>query len=128
MLRIIKELDLQDGRLNVVTSGMRSFVANLTGKVMIYEKTSEIAILGNHCKGKKHIYASFIACDKESYFGDKDIHSGMVFDANGEVQRTDGVYETVYFAGLQMEDSNPAKSTITFAIPDYELIARLLKM
>ncbi len=128
MLKLIKEMDLQDGRLNVISSGVRSFVANFTGKVEIYEKTTEVAILGSHCKGVKRIYASFIACDKESYFGKREIHSGMVFDASGEVQRTDGVYENIYFAGLRMEDSDPRENTITFEIPDYELIAKLLTM
>ncbi len=127
-MRIIKEMDLQDGQLNVVAAGKRSFIADFTGKVLIYEKIAEVSVLGNHCKGKKHIYASFIACDKESYFGDRNIHSGMVFDASGKVEGSDGVYRNVLFAGMRMEDTDPIESTITFEIPDYELIESLLKM
>ena len=128
MLKLIKELELVDGRLNKVAAGRREFLAEFTGTVEIYEKATEVAILGNRCKGKKTIYASFVACDKESYFGDDNIHSGMVFDASGEVKRSDGVYEDVQFAGLRLEDSDPRDCTLTFEIPDYELIAKLLEM
>lgn len=128
MLKVINKIDLQNLRLGAVSGGVRRNVGKFTGEVKIYEKTTDVPLSGCRCVGIKRMYARLVACDKESYFGSMNIHSGMVFDASGEMERTDGVFETLHFAGLRMEDSDPRESTVTFEIPDYELVRKLEKM
>lgn len=126
MDRLIKTLPCDNGTLSVTSAGQRLPLAKFTGRVEITERTNMIPILGTVQKGAKTIYASFMVCGDLEYqreSGPDYIHSGMIFDAMGDVMG-----ERITFAGMCFEDSDPIANELTFRISDLELVKKLLEL
>ena len=128
MQRIIKRIPLHHGRLAEIAAGRRLLLATFTGEVVIIEERQDVAVLGTYCKGEKRLLASVMLCREAAFQSDRSIHAGKVYEATGDVQRGDGMWEEVFFAGLRFEDSDPVAGTLTFEIPDLELIERLIAL
>lgn len=128
MITIIKTLAIEDALLNVVTAGRRTPLARFTGKIEITENQSMVPVLGRRCKGEKKIYASFILCRDMNYQTEDEFNTGKVYEAVGDVQRSDGTYERLLFSGLRYEDMNPVDGTVTFEVADLELIRKMINM
>lgn len=122
MERLIKSVPVSNGELYEIAAGQRTDLADFTGTIEIWEKTVQVPILGRVQKGPKEIHASFIVCGDLSYHRENiQIHSGKVYEAVGDVEN-----RKLDFAGLRFTDSDPIENTLTFEIPDLELIQKLL--
>lgn len=127
MKTLIKTLNIENAKLNVITAGRRIPLAQFTGRIEIIEEQSNVNILGRICKGTKKIYASFILCNDVVYCSDDEFNSGKVYEAVGEVQGETSC-ERLIFSGLRFEDSDPVSGSIKFEITDLELIRKMLEM
>lgn len=124
-MRLLKTLPLSDGHLSMVSAGRRIPLGAFIGSVEIYEEESHSSILGNPCRGRKRILASFVVCD--NFDLSTEIHSGNVYEAMGDVQGERRM-ERFCFAGLRFEDSDPVEEKLIFEITDLELIRKLMSL
>lgn len=127
MKTLIKTLNIENAKLNVITAGRRILIAQFTGKIEITEEQSHVSILGRICRGTKKIYASFILCNDVVYCSDDEFNSGKVYEAVGDVMG-EASCERLIFSGLRFEDSDPVSGSVKFEITDLELIRKMLEM
>lgn len=124
---LVKELELTEGKMTMIKGGRRTLLMKFDGCIKIFERQNQVSILGRTCKGIKKIYASFVLCDNTESNNLEEVHSGNVYEAVATVRGEDKK-ESLVFAGLRFEDSDPVTGSLTFEVTDLELIQKMLEM
>lgn len=128
MKRLVKTLIGANGRLYNVQNGNRTLLAQCVPKIEIYEEIAYIPALGSGTKViKRHI--SLVLCGELELTQKVDaefFRTVTGFDLSADFQRTDGVFETLFFDALIPEELD-LDGEWTFWLRDNpEVLKRLL--
>lgn len=128
MKRLIKTLTGENGQLYTVQDGNRVLLARCTPKLEIYEEAEPIRIMGASGKVKKR-HVSLVLCGEPELTREVDTEFFRMvtgFDFSADFQRTDGVFETLFFNALIPEEID-LDGDWTFWMQDNpEVLKRLL--
>lgn len=124
---VIKRLTIDNAELMATADGQRRKIADFSGEIVITRHEHHVSILGKQMGDDKKILASFVLCDDVD-FRMKHVFSGHnVYDAVGDVhgERED---ERLTFSGMRFKDLDPVTGEITFEIPEFGVIHKMLLM
>lgn len=106
MKRLVKTLAGENGQLYTVRNGNRMLLAQCVPKIEIYEEIAHIPALGAGAKVKKR-HVSLVLCGEPEMTREVDtefFQKVTGFDLSADFQRTDGVFETLFFDALIPEE------------------------
>lgn len=106
MKRLVKTLIGENGQLYIVQSGNRVLLANCIPQLEIFEEVTHIPALGAGAKVKKR-HISLVLCGEPELTRKVDVYffkEAMRFDLSADFQRTDGVFEKLFFDALIPEE------------------------
>ncbi len=93
MRTLIKTIKLYNCKLYQMMNGDRYLFADIDARLEVYEDSHEVSILGERtCKVRKQKISLVICSDVNKDFDEK-----AVYQITGDILRTDGIYERLYF-------------------------------
>lgn len=128
MKRLIKTLTGENGQLYMVQNGNRVLLADCIPKLEIYEEITPIPIKGKRGVVKKR-HISFVLCGEPELT--REVDTGFFrtvkrFDLAADFQRTDGVFETLFFDALIPEEIDLDGDWTFWLQDDTERLKKLL--
>lgn len=106
MKRLAKTLFGVNGQLYTVQNGKRVLLASCIPRLEIYEDITHIPAFGADAKVKKQ-HISLVLCEEPELTREVDTEFFRMvtgFDLSADFQRTDGVFETLFFDALIPEE------------------------
>lgn len=128
MKRLVKTLIGENGQLYTVQNGNRVLLANCIPQLEIYEEVTYIPALGVGAKVKKR-HISLVLCGEPELTREVDVNffkEAMRFDLSADFQRTDGVFETLFFDALIPEEIDLDGDWIFWVQDNQQVLKRLL--
>lgn len=128
MKRLVKTLAGENGQLYTVQNGNRVLLANCIPQLEIYEEVTHIPALGAGAKVKKR-HISLVLCGEPELTREVDVNffkEAMRFDLSADFQRTDGVFETLFFDALIPEEIDLDGDWIFWVQDNQQVLKRLL--
>ena len=130
MERLIKTLHLTNGELYYSQQANRYTLAHCEPALEIYEKSASVPVLGAG-PGIKRTYFELVLCQDTQFCRATDEQfwtNTVAFSMKADAFRPDGVYETLYFDRLDLEEIS-ADGTLTFSLVcPPELVKKLLAL
>ena len=113
MKRLVKTLTGENGQLYTVQDGNRVLLANCIPQLEIYEEVTHIPALGAGAKLTREVDTGFFRTVKR-------------FDLSADFQRTDGVFETLFFDALIPEEIDLDGDWTFLVLDNPELLKKAL--
>lgn len=129
MKRLIKTLVGENGQLYTAQNGNRVLLANCIPQLEIYEEVAYIPALGAGAKIKKR-HISLVLCGEPELTREVDtgfFRTVTKFDLSADFQRTDGVFETLFFDALIPEEIDLDGDWTFWLRDDAEMLKGLLE-
>lgn len=128
MKRLVKTLTGENGKLYTVQDGNRVLLANCIPQLEIYEEVTHIPALGAGAKVKKR-HISLVLCGEPELT--REVDTGFFrtvkrFDLSADFQRTDGVFETLFFDALIPEEIDLDGDWTFLVLDNPELLKKAL--
>lgn len=102
--KLIKTLFFERGEMYTVTNGRRILMARCEPKIEIYEHRQNIKAVGMRNYSVKKYHIVVVLCSDLDFTRDIDekfLRSVSRFEMTADIQRDDGIFEKVFFEGLQ---------------------------
>lgn len=128
MKRLVKTLIGANGRFYVVRNWSRMLLAQYVPKIEIYEESEPIQIMGTNGMIKKR-RASLVLCGEAELTREVNMEFFRMvtgFDLSADFQRTDGVFETLFFDALIQEEIDLDGDWTFWMRDDPDVLKRLL--
>lgn len=128
MKRLVKTLIGENGQLYTAQNGNRILLANCIPQLEIYEEITPIPVKGMRGVVKKR-HISLVLCGELELMREVDANffkNSMSFDLSADFQRTDGVFETLFFDALIPEEIDLDGDWTLEALDTPELLKKVL--
>lgn len=126
--RIIKTIDFENGELYGIIGGRRVLLARCVPKAEVYEYITEIPLLGQQGYKVKERHAGLVICpepDTTRTVNADFLRAVTRFELSADVQRKDGIFETMRFDELVPKEIDLDEDWI-FEIPEQAGIIKKL--
>lgn len=126
MKRLVKTLIGENGQLYTAQNRNRVLLANCIPQLEIYEEITPIPVKGMRGVVKKR-HISLVLCGELMREVDANFFkNSMSFDLSADFQRTDGVFETLFFDALIPEEIDLDGDWTLEALDTPELLKKVL--
>ena len=126
MKRLVKTLIGENGQLYTAQNGNRVLLANCIPQLEIYEEITPIPVKGMRGVVKKR-HISLVLCGELMREVDANFFkNSMSFDLSADFQRTDGVFETLFFDALIPEEIDLDGDWTFLVLDNPELLKKAL--
>ena len=126
MKRLVKTLIGENGQLYTAQNGNRILLANCIPQLEIYEEITPIPVKGMRGVVKKR-HISLVLCGELMREVDANFFkNSMSFDLSADFQRTDGVFETLFFDALIPEEIDLDGDWTFLVLDNPELLKKAL--
>jgi hypothetical protein len=131
MRRLLKTIQLEDGKLYATIDGSRILLAECKPKIEVYEDRHKIRTIGSVGYSVKKLHITLVLCDNMEFSREVDLellNRISAFDLSAELQRKDGVFEVLPFYNL-LPDELDLDGEWSFEVPkNSDVMNKLLSM
>lgn len=111
MTTLLNTLFSEKGDLFTIGHGRRVLFAHCKPQINIYEKSTQVSVLGERGYGKKSMRFTIALCGDMEFACDaveEALQKAERYELTADILRNDGIVERFYFHNVSLVEINPA--------------------
>lgn len=111
MTTLLNTLFSEKGGLFTIGQGRRVLFAHCKPQINIYEKSTQVSVLGERGYGKKSMRFTIALCGDMEFTSDaveEALQKAERYELTADLLRNDGIVERFYFHNISLMEINPA--------------------